>query len=180
VVNRLAFLVAANNLAGFMIYFLQQRFSGLEGEKAAGPASTTIMFVGISILLTALPSGWLADRFGKRLLVAISGILAAAGTFVVVLIPNLTAVYTGGCLIGAGVGLFYSANWALGTEIVPRDQAGRYLGLSNLAGAGAGAIGAYIGGPLADHLGYVLLFAIYGAMFLLSVLALKGIQERRS
>ena len=180
VVNRLAFLVAANNLAGFMVYFFQERFAGLKGEKAAGPASTTIMFVGIFILLTALPSGWLADRFGKKLLVAISGILAAAGTFIVVLIPNLTAVYVGGCLIGAGVGLFYSANWALGTEIVPRDQAGRYLGLSNLAGAGAGAIGAYIGGPLADHLGYVLLFTIYGAMFLLSILALKGIRERRS
>jgi MFS family permease len=74
--------------------------------------------------------------------------------------------------------LFYSASWALGTEIVPQDQAGRYLGISNLAGAGAGAIGAYIGGPIADHVGYVLLFAIYGGLFLLSVLALKGVREK--
>jgi MFS family permease len=65
----------------------------------------------------------------------------------------------------------------LGTEIVPQEQAGRYLGLSNLAGAGAGAIGAYIGGPIADNVGYVPLFAIYGAMFLLSILALIGVQE---
>ena len=39
-----------------------------------------------------------------------------------------------------------------------------------LAGAGAGAIGAYIGGPIADSFGYVFLFAIYGVLFLLSFL----------
>ena len=76
--------------------------------------------------------------------------------------------------IGAGVGLFYPANWALGTDIVPGEQAGRYLGISNLAGAGAGAVGAYIGGPIADNQGYVLLFAIFGALFLASSLALLG------
>jgi MFS family permease len=87
------------------------------------------------------------------------------------------AVYVGGSLIGVAVGMFYTANWALGTEIVPRSQAGGYLGLSNLAGAGSGAIGAYIGGPIADRVGYVLLFAVYGALFLLSILALRGIKE---
>jgi hypothetical protein len=47
---------------------------------------------------------------------------------------------------------------------------------SNLAGAGAGAIGAYIGGPIADSVGYGLLFSIYGALFLLAVAALRGVQ----
>ena len=51
-----------------------------------------------------------------------------------------------------------------------------------MAGAGTGAVGGYIGGPVADFitthvpdipgLGYVLLFAIYGILFLLSVVAL--------
>jgi predicted MFS family arabinose efflux permease len=51
--------------------------------------------------------------------------------------------------------------------------------VSNLAGAGAGAVGAYIGGPIADNQGYVLLFAIYAALFLLSVVPLLGIREPR-
>ncbi|MEN6481845.1 MAG: MFS transporter, partial [Anaerolineaceae bacterium] len=96
-----------------------------------------------------------------------------------ILIPAMTAVYIGACFIGAGTGFFYSANWALGTEIVPKDEAGRYLGISNLAGAGAGAVGAYIGGPIGDHLGYTLLMAIYGVLFLLSIFALRNIQEPR-
>jgi MFS family permease len=175
----LACLVPVTNLGVFVIFFLQERFGDLQDEKAAGPAARVIMLVGLFILLTALPSGWLADRFGRKPLVAISGLLAAIGTFIVVLVPSLTAIYVGGCLIGAASGLFYPANWALGTDIVPQEQAGRYLGLSNLAGAGAGAIGAYIGGPIADNVGYVVLFTICGLLFLLSVLALKGIQEKR-
>jgi len=179
VINRLAFLAAGINLAAFMVFFLQERFPDLRGEKAAGPTATAIMLVGIFILLTALPGGWLADRLGRKPLVAASALLAALGTFGVVYVPHLAAVYAGGCLAGAAIGLFYSANWALGTDLVPRDQAGRYLGLSNLAGAGAGAIGAYIGGPIADHLGYGILFSIYGVFFLLSIAALIGIPENR-
>ncbi|NPV55707.1 MAG: MFS transporter [Anaerolineae bacterium] len=186
VINRLAFLVGTTNLASFTVYFFQGRL-GLEHEKAAGPAATLTMFVGIFILLSALPSGALADRFGKKKLLIISGIMASVGTFVVISVANLPVIYFGGILIGLATGLFYAANWALGTEIVPKDKAGKYLGISNLAGAGAGAIGAYIGGPIADNitryapefpgLGYMVLFVIYGILFLLSVIALRGIKE---
>jgi MFS family permease len=177
VVNRLAFLVAATNLAGFMVFFLQEKFPELAGEKAAGPAATIVMFVGIFILLMAIPSGWLADRFGKKALVALAGLLVTLGTALVVTAPTMSLLYVGGCVVGAGVGLFYSANWALGTEIVPSAQAGRFLGIQNLAGAGAGAVGAYIGGTIADSMGYVLLMSIYGVMALLSILPLLGIKK---
>ena len=177
VVNRLAFLVPAFNLAGFVIFFLQERFVGMEHERAAGPAATAVMIVGVFVLLTSLPSGWLADRLGKKLLIAVGCGFGALGTFTLLAIPEVVVLYAAAALIGAALGLFYSANWALGTEIVPQGQAGRYLGLSNLAGAGAGAIGAYIGGPIADEMGYVLLFAIYGTLFLVSVLALVRIHE---
>jgi len=186
VINRLAFLVGVTNLGSFAIYFLQARL-GYVREQAAGPATTLIMFVGIFVLLTALPSGWLADRYGRKQMVGMSGLLAALGTLVAILAPSLSVIYVGGCLIGAGTGLFYSSNWALGTSLVPQADAGRFLGISNLAGAGAGAIGAYIGGPIADlvtlqapgypGLGYVLLFAIYGSLFLLSIFALRGVEE---
>jgi MFS family permease len=178
VMNRLAFLVAVSNLGGFLLFFLQERFLNLPGGKAAAPAATAVMVVGIAILLAALPGGWLADRVGKRLLLAGAGLLAAVGTFLLVLVSNMTVIYVSAGLIGAAAGLFYSVNWALGTEIVPPQEAGRYLGLSNLAGAGAGAIGAYIGGPIADSVGYVLLYTIYGLLFLLSTLMLLGIHEK--
>ncbi|MCJ7622984.1 MAG: MFS transporter [Anaerolineaceae bacterium] len=179
VVNRLAFLVGATNLAGFMVFFLQEKFSEYAGEKAVGPAATIIMFVGIFILVTAVPSGWLADRFGKKILLVISGLLATIGTAIAISAPTLNVLTIGAAIIGAGVGLFYSSNWALGTEIVPKDKAGQFLGLSNLAGAGAGAIGAYIGGPIADNMSFTLLMCLYGGLFLLSIFALLGIKGGR-
>ncbi len=186
VVNRLAFLIGSTNIAGFAVYFLQARL-GLEGEAAAGPASDLMMVVGILIMLCALPSGWLADRIGRKRLVLISGIAAAIGTFVLVASSSMTAIYVGGCIIGAATGTYFTTSWALGTDIVPKEKAGRYLGISNLAGAGAGAVGAYIGGPIADYftihapqspaIGYLLIFAIYGGLFLLSSLVLVRVQE---
>ncbi|HUT19224.1 MAG TPA: MFS transporter, partial [Anaerolineae bacterium] len=179
VVNRLAFLVAANGLSGFMLYFLQERFVDLQAERAAGPASSAVMLVGLFILLTAVPSGWVADRIGKRSLVALSGVVATAGMTILLLIPTMATVYVGGSLIGVAVGMFFATNWALGTELVPREEAGRYLGLANLAGAGAGAIGAYIGGPIADQNSYVLVYGIYGSLFLASILALGALPVGR-
>jgi MFS family permease len=103
------------------------------------------------------------------------------------LTKDLTVINIGGGIVGLAAGLFYPANWALGTQLAPKEEAARCLGISNLAGAGAGAVGAYIGGPIADFftrnapqdpgLGYVLLFSIYGLLFLLSIFALTQIKE---
>ena len=180
--------VGTTNLSTFAVYFLQGRL-GYAEEEAAGPASQMMMLVGVFMLLSALPSGWLSDRFGHKRFVAISGAVAAVGTLILILSPNLVIIYIGGCLIGIATGFFYTANWALGTSLVPKEEAGRYLGISNLAGAGAGAVGAYIGGPLADYftvhapnhlgLGYVVLFALYGIMFLFSLFALTRIRIKK-
>jgi MFS family permease len=177
VVNRLSFMVASTNLAGFIVFFLQEKFPELAAEKAAGPAAQLVMFVGIFILVMAVPSGWLADRFGKKPLIALAGLSVGIGAGFVILSPNMSLMYVGASILGAGVGLFYSANWALGTELVPKEQAGRFLGIQNIAGAGAGAVGAYIGGTIADSNSYGLLMSIYGLMALASMFPLLGIKK---
>jgi MFS family permease len=186
VISRLAFMVGVFNLSSFAVYFLQARLN-LVKEQAAQPAANLLVFVGVAVLIFALAGGWLADRFARRTLVAVSGGLATFGTLIAILSPTLPLIYVGGMVIGAATGLFYTANWALGTLLVPKAEAGRFLGISNLAGAGAGAVGAYIGGPIADYftvhfpeapgLGYVLLFAIYGVLFLLSIVTLRWVDE---
>lgn len=186
VISRLAFLVSVTNLAGFVLYFLQGRL-GFTRESAAGPASEMMMLVGVFILLSALPAGWLVDRVGRKKIVAWSGLIAAAGTAITLFATDLTLVFVGGSIIGIATGVFYTASWALGTSLVPKAEAGRYLGISNLAGAGAGAVGAYIGGPVADFftrstpetpgLGYMVIFAIYGVLFFLSTLLLAKVRE---
>lgn len=169
-------------------FFLQGRL-GFAQEQAAGPASIVLLIVGVFILVTAIPSGWVADRIGHKPILAASGLVAALGVLFVIVSTNLVTVYIGAVLVGFATGTFYTANWALGTSLVPKEQAGRYLGISNLAGAGAGAVGAFIGGPVADYftinfpdfpgIGYIVLFGIFGILFVLSTAVLAFIRTRR-
>jgi Na+/melibiose symporter-like transporter len=186
IINRLAFFVGINNIAGFAVYFIQGRL-GIPNEQAAEPAGRLMLVVGVFMLLSALPSGWLTDRFGRKRMVAVSGIIAVVGTTIVLATRSIPVIYIGGSCIGLATGLFYTSNWALGTDLIPLKEAGRYLGLANLAGAGAGAVGAYIGGPVADYftaqlpqlpgIGYVVLFVIYDLLFGFSVVALAGVKQ---
>jgi MFS family permease len=186
VVNRLLFLAAATSIQGFAPYFLMSAFS-VTREKAIDLNASLMLVVGVFTLLTALPSGWLSDRLGSRRLVYGAGMVATLGTLVLLVttfVPSLPLMYVAGTIIGIGAGVFMTTNWALGTELAPREEAGRYLGVSNLAGAGAGMIGAGIGGPVADLVnrsipgaGYFAIFAGYGILFLLSSLSLSKVKS---
>ena len=182
------FLAAITTIQGTAPYFIQFAFQ-VTIEKAASMTGSLMLVVGLSTILTALPSGWLADRFGGKRLVGVSGGLAALGTFLLlgtIWRPSITALYGIGIILGLATGLFTTTNWAVGTTLVPAQEAGRYLGISNLAGAGAGMIGTGIGGPVADALngylpglGYFALFACYAGLLVLSVVSLRGVKEEK-
>jgi MFS family permease len=138
------------------------------------------MVLGGFVILFGLGAGWLSDRFDRRLLTALGGLIGAIGVAVIVVGNDLPVLYVAAAIIGLAYALFNVASWALGTDIIPRERAGEFLGLQNLAGAGAGAIGAYIGGTIADHSGYVLLMAMFGVMFLLSAVTTLFIRVKHA
>ena len=189
VVNRLLFLAAITSFQAFAAYFLMYAFH-IDIKPATSMTGTLVTVVGVFTLVSAFPSGWLSDRLGQKSLVAISGVVAAVGAFLVlgtIGLPILALLYVAGGLLGLATGLFMTTNWALGTRLVPPAEAGRYLGISNLAGAGAGMIGTGLGGPIADFLnlrvpglGYFVLFAGYGLLFLLSTASLKWVVDTKA
>ena len=186
VVNRLLFLAAVTSIQGFAPYFLMYAF-GVSREAGADMTGSLFGVVGIFMVVTALPGGWLADRIGPKRLVAFGGLVAAVGTVVLlgtIWVPSLPLIYVAGCIIGLAAGLFMTSNWCLGTTLAPAAEAGRYLGISNLAGAGAGMVGAGLGGPIADFLnryrpglGYFAIFACYAVLFALSTVSLIRVRE---
>jgi MFS family permease len=180
VINRLLFLAAVGSIQGFALYYLRDVLHLPDAESWTG---VLLGFVAVCLLASALGGGALADRFGRRRLVALSALVAAFGTLLLLLTRDMTLVIVGGCIVGAGTGTFMATNWALGTDLAPPGEAGRYLGIANMAGAGAGIVGAGIGGPLADFfnglepgLGYLVIFSLYGVLFLLSVVALRQVK----
>ena len=187
IVNRLLFLAAVTSIQTFAMYFLMEAFA-LTREGAVKMNTEVMMVVGVFTMIAALPAGWLADRFGHKSLVGVSGLVGALGTCALsggMAMANQPLVYVGGCIVGLGAGLFVTSNWALGTGLVPGEEAGRYLGVSNLAGAGAGMIGGGIAGPMADWingyqsgLGYYVIFGCYAVLFVLSTLSLRMLSNR--
>ena len=184
VVNRLLFFAAVGSIQGFARFFLQDVVQVSDPGQAT---AVLIAAVGLFTGMAALVGGFAADRFSRTRLLMFAGLLAGAGTFLLLMSTNLALACLSGVLIGVATGVFLSTSWALGTDLVPPDEAGRYLGISNLAGAGAGVVGAGIGGPLADFfnmrspgLGYLVIFSIYGVCFLLSSLTLLRIREPRT
>ncbi len=96
--------------------------------------------------------------------------------------PGLLLVF--GAVLGAGIGLFLTANWALATELAPEAEAGKFLGLTNLATAGSGALGR-LQGPVIDGLnaaapgawwGYAELFVFGAVCVLISAWLLRRVR----
>jgi MFS family permease len=96
--------------------------------------------------------------------------------------PSLT-MYAG--VLGAGLGLYLTANWALASHLAPRAEAGKFLGLTNLATAGASAFSKLLGVPIdlinnahpGKYYGYSLLFIVGSLGALLSLILLARVRD---
>ncbi|GAI81323.1 unnamed protein product [marine sediment metagenome] len=94
--------------------------------------------------------------------------------------PSYEYIIFGGAILGIATGAFMSSNWALATDLVPKGEGARYLGLTNLATAGGAALARLIG-PVIDFLnnyapalGYrVMLGACFIYMVIGSLLIIK-------
>jgi len=91
-----------------------------------------------------------------------------------------------GSVTGAGIGMYITSNWALANQLAPKQEAGMYLGLTNIATAGAGAV-ARLAGPVIDivnnafpgrYWGYSLLFILAAVFALLSLVLLRKVTTK--
>ncbi len=197
IVNRLMFLAGVRSIQAFSMYFLMDV---LKLDNAATMNGILMAVVGVFLLIFALLGGYLSDKVGKKKLTAIAGYMAAGGTLLLVLsgvvammnlfaVPSivyLIFVMVSGTVIGAGAGIFMATNWAVGADLAPAKDAGKFLGISNLAGAGAGIVGTGIGASLAQFfnnsirmgVGYLITFSLYGLMFIISSLLLVRVKHK--
>jgi len=178
-VNRSFFWIAFTILGTFLLFFVIDVIGLAEADAQRFLARFSLVLGG-SVLLIALPSGRMADRWGRKPLVLAACALTTLGTILIVLFRDQNGLTYAGALVGFGSGIFISADFALLTDIVPNDEAGRYLGISGIASAGGGAIARLLGGSLIDPInnatgtsstGYIVLYWLAAILFLLSFLA---------
>jgi MFS family permease len=182
IAERAAFLLGVYGLQAFGQYYLQDALHVPDPARASG---NLLSIIGAGTILFVIAAGWLSDRVGpRRLLFAASG-LACAGMLGMLAATHLVGLYGAGSLIGAGMGLFLTSNWALANRMAPAQQAGHHLGLTNIATAGAAAL-ARLEGPAVDWLnaaqpgawiGYQSIFVFGAACIVLSTWFLAKLSD---
>ena len=181
IAERGLFLLGIYGVQAFAQYYLQDVLRVPDPPKQTGDLLAVLT---LSLVVLVLIGGWLADKFGPKGLLYIASFVTAAGMLLMLLARDMSGLMIFGSVLGAGIGLFLTANWALANKLAPGDEAGKYLGLTNLATAGSGAL-ARLEGPALDWLnglwpgqwvGYTLLFIFGAACMLLSVLFLGRIK----
>ncbi|MGD9100729.1 MAG: MFS transporter, partial [Anaerolineae bacterium] len=98
-VNRALFWFALLTLRTFLINYVEQ-ILGLSAEEAQRLTGLLGSVLGVLALLVVLPSGYIADRVGRKPLLAASGLAAGAGAFVLLAARSLPVMFVAGILIG--------------------------------------------------------------------------------
>lgn len=176
--NRILFWGAFIAINSFLINYLVDVI-GMSETGAQSFYGRLKVILGGALMVLALISGWLSDRFGRKPVVLTAGLVSFAGAFLLLFVRDQTLITVAGAIVGMGVGTFLAASWALATDIVPREEAARYLGIANIATCIGSGMARLLGGVLIDPInralgssssGYLLLYSLATLFFLASAL----------
>lgn len=180
--SRFLVLFGAYSVQAFALYYFRDVH---QAEDPARLIGDLMMALGLTILLTSYPAGLLSERWGRKRLSLLACAIGGVGIALLCFAQSVGDIRVLGCLIGLGMGIFASVNWAWATDLVPSAEAGKYLGLTNLATAGSAAASRLLG-PVIDlvnrswaNAGYSVLFVVATVSTLLALVVTLGIPETR-
>lgn len=183
IAERALFILGIYGVQAFAQYYLQDVLQVPDPPRQTGDLLAALT---ITLTILVLIGGWLTDKYGAKRILYIGTLTAAGGMFLMLFATDMRGLLIFGSVLGAGIGLFLTSNWALANALAPQGEAGKYLGLTNLATAGSGAL-ARLQGPALDWLnaawpgawlGYKGLFIFGAACMLLSVFLLQKIDVK--
>jgi MFS family permease len=172
-VSRLFVLTALVSLQAFAVFFLENAH-GMDPDEAQSSQFPIILVVAVTALLSAVPGGWISNRIGRKPVLFVAIALGIVGAVTIALGPAYWMVLAAAVPIGICSGVFLGVDWALMTDIIPKAESGRYMGISNIAVASAGPIAATVGGLLVFGVSLVALGpnVAYRAIFVLMAIEL--------
>jgi Na+/melibiose symporter-like transporter len=181
VLCRLFFVIPLTAFQAFGLYFFRD-YLGVANPSAVMGNFTLLS--SLCMLGVVYPVGRLSDRLGRRPIGLASGLIGALGIGLLFFFRSYQFILTSAVLMGIGFGGLMSTNWALAVDLIPREEAGRYIGLTNLASAGGSAL-ARLTGPMIDFfnarrfgLGYTAMLSTSFASLIVSSVLLWGIKKR--
>jgi MFS family permease len=163
--SRFLFLAGIFGIQVFALYYVRDVIQAPDPIRMTANLLAVII---IAVVIFSVAGGWLGDRIGHQRVQLIACAIAGTGCLLMLGAHTPTTLLSFAIVLGVGIGLFQTSNWALAIQNAPIEQAGKYMGLINLASAGAG-IASRLQGPFIDGLnnsypgawwGYSMLFAL--------------------
>lgn len=150
----------------FPVYM--QEFGGLSLQQIGWVMS----FFGLSMMLTTIPGGWLSDKAGERVGIALGMVLMSSALFVLVNIPagNQWMYFLGWGMAGMGAGVSGPAYQSLISKAVPQKNRGMAFGLFSTSLGLVSLPAPWIGAQMWDRIGPTFPFTITAVVILLSVI----------
>ena len=208
--SRLLILMGVLGLQSFAFFYFSDVFFPFDRKETTLATSVLLGLVVLVALIVTLPAAKLSDRIGRKKMIFGGGMLGAAATIAIVfshfqLLPgSIVQPFAGalhvpwlaaqavlfGFAIGVGFGSFLSVDWAFITDVIPPDEAGRFMGFSNIATAGSGIIARLSAGWLLDYFnagpkilglpgGYPVIFGLFATWMIAGSLLVLKVRERR-
>jgi MFS family permease len=169
-------------------------FAGV-GEIAKTPEEAVSFFILpllLGAILCSLVAGVMSDRYGRKLMVYISGGLQGVVALVLIFTNNFTLVVLMGVIFGLGYGAYESVDWALASDVLPSmDDYAKDMGVWHIAVVLPQVIATPFAGFLLDNfqmvgkaqnipnLGYTVIFSIAVLFFILGTIFVKQIKGVR-
>jgi MFS family permease len=188
-ISRLLVLTALVSLQAFAVFFLENAH-GMDPDQAQVLQFPLILTVGVAALLSAVPGGWISNRVGRKPVLFVAIGLGFLGAVMLAIAPAYSMVVVAALPIGICSGVFLGVDWALMTDIIPKAESGRYMGISNIAVASAGPIASTVGGIVVfivvtamanaaggPALAYRAIFVVMAAELALGAWALRHVRE---
>ncbi len=154
-----------NSLQFFARYFFEVYFPSISpdaGFRLMGSISLVLT------MLSALGTGLLSDRIGRRALILYGMFTCALFTLLMGLTGNFTLFLVFVGLRSIATGPIMAIAPALASDLAPRDEAGRYMAYNNLSTGLSGALASLVFGILLTNLTrttFMALFIISAVLF---------------
>ncbi len=171
--------------------FLEYYFADvLHRPDASGDLSRAFFPIvfGASIV-TTLIGGALSDRYGRKLLVYISGAMMTITCLIFIFAQSFEGALIAAGFFGLGYGAYTSVDWALATDVLPSaERYGKDMGIWSAAGIIPQVIGILMGGIIISslrqpginpNLGYSALFGVVVVLFALGTYLVTRIKGAR-
>lgn len=137
--GRFAVYMGYQAILTYLLYILQDHI-GLSQMAANATIATMSIVTFVALVISALGSGVLSDRIGRRKpLVFLASVIMAAAVAMPLFVPTTQGMMAYALLIGLGYGAFMSVDLALMTQVLParevggEDATGKDLGILTTA-----------------------------------------------